>query len=129
MWGIGSTLRRRWPEIVLIGLAALNVVVVFGVRQWEIVPFHLVWASLAVLLGLRAWTVGKTATVVGGVVLATGLPLAYTVSRGLEPVAELSEVPLICGIFVAMISCTRSYISNSSPSRLSRAKTLFLSNV
>lgn len=111
MSGIGSRLRSSWPELTLGTLSAINVVDVLLVRQWEIVPFHLVWASLAVLYGFRTWTVRRTALVLVGVILVTGLPLLYSVSRGLEPVAELSEVPLISGIFLAMIWHAHRYQS------------------
>ncbi len=92
-------------------LSATNIATVLLVRQWEIVPFDLVWGSLAVLIGLRVWTVRTAVAVLAGVIVATGLPLIYTVVRGLEPVAELSEWPLIAGIFVAVIWHVHRYQS------------------
>ncbi|TAL07240.1 MAG: hypothetical protein EPO00_09670, partial [Chloroflexota bacterium] len=59
-------LRRRWPELTLVVLSATNLVVAFFLRDWEIIPFHLVWAALAVLFGLRVWSVRRTALVLGG---------------------------------------------------------------
>jgi hypothetical protein len=53
------------------------------------VPFHLVCASLAVVIGLRVCTVRMTAAVLAGVIVLTGVPLLFTVIRGLKPVAEL----------------------------------------
>jgi two-component system OmpR family sensor kinase len=109
MSAIALRLRSLWPEVTLVVLSATNLVVALVLRDWEIIPFHLVWAALAVLFGLRVWSVRRTALVLGGVIAVTGLPLLYSVSRGLEPVAELSEVPLISAIFLAMIWGARRY--------------------
>ena len=106
---IALKLRRRWPEIALVVLAAANLVMAVAARDWEIAPFHLVWAALAVVLGLRVWSVTRTALVLIGVIAVTGLPLVYSVAGGFEPVTELSEVPLISGIFLAMIWAARRY--------------------
>jgi two-component system OmpR family sensor kinase len=111
MSGIGSRLRSRWPEIALVGVSALNVVAALFVREWEIVPFHLVWASLALIYGLRVWTVWGTAAVLVAIIAVTGLPLLYTVTSGVEPVEELSEVPLISAIFAAMLWHAHRYQS------------------
>jgi signal transduction histidine kinase len=111
MLDIGSRLRRFWPEIILVMVSAANVGAVLLVREWEIVPFHLVWASLALLYGLRVWSVWATAAVLVAVIAVTGLPLLYAVTHGLEPVEELSEVPLISGIFAAMLWHARRYQS------------------
>lgn len=76
--------------------------ITLAVPDWETVPFHLVWVSLALLYGLRAWSVRSTGAVLGVVSVATGLGLWLAVARGRSTVDELSEVPLMAAMAVAM---------------------------
>jgi signal transduction histidine kinase len=103
MWDIGSRLRRHWLELAWGLFAAANLAVIMLLDQWETIPFHFIWVSLTLLYGLRVWSVRTTATVLAAVMVATGLALGWTVSHGAERPDELSEVPLMAGMFVAMV--------------------------
>jgi signal transduction histidine kinase len=96
-------IRSRWPELVWGLFAAANVAVILVLDKWETVPFHFVWVSLTILYGLRVWRIRTTAWVLAAVMVVTGLALGWTVAHGAERVDELTEVPLMAAMFVAMV--------------------------
>lgn len=101
---IGSTLRKHWLEIAWGVFAALNVAVMVRLQDWETVPFHFVWVSLTFLYGVRIWSLRSTWTVLTGVMLATGGALVWVIlhTHGERP-DELTEVPLMAAMFLAMV--------------------------
>jgi signal transduction histidine kinase len=104
MSGIGSTLRRYWIEGAWAVFAAVNVAFIALVSEWETIPFHFVWVSLTLVYGIRLWRLGTTTAVLGAVMLATGVALAFAVAEEGGPgIDELSEVPLMAAMFVAMV--------------------------
>jgi len=103
MSDIGSTLRKHWLEIGWAIFAVANVVVVYRLTQWETIPFHFIWVSLTIVYGLRVWSLRSTVTVLSAVMLVTGLALLHAVSQGDHGPDELSEVPLMAAMFVAMV--------------------------
>src|SRR5213593_3916174 len=103
MSDIGSKLRRHWLEVGWGLFASANLAVILLLDRWETIPFHLIWVSLTLLYGLRVWSVRTTATVLAVVMLTTGLALWWTVTHGAERPDELSEVPLMAAMFVAMV--------------------------
>ena len=70
---------------------------------WETVPFHFIWISLTLNYGFRTWKLGPTLWVLGAVMLLTAVGIGVAVRRGTEPPAELSEVPLMAAVFLAMV--------------------------
>jgi two-component system, OmpR family, sensor kinase len=67
--------------------------------QWQTVPFHWIWITITVLYGYRRWSNLQTAlTLLAVAVLTTVTMLRTPVER-----AELSEVPLMSGVFLAMV--------------------------
>jgi signal transduction histidine kinase len=100
---IGSTLRRRWVEIVWAAFAAANVTAILALTDWETIPFHFVWVSLTLVYGFRLWRPRTTMIVLLVVVAVTGAALAFAVSRGGEGPDELTEVPLMAAMFLAMV--------------------------
>jgi signal transduction histidine kinase len=67
--------------------------------QWQTVPFHWIWITITVLYGYRRWSNMQTAfTLLAVAVLTTVTMLRTPVER-----AELSEVPLMSGVFLAMV--------------------------
>jgi signal transduction histidine kinase len=102
VWAIGS-LRRHGVEIAWAGFAALNVLVIVWVAEFETIPFHFVWVSLTIVYGYRVWSGRTTATVLVAVSVITGAALAFAVARSGGGYDELAEVPLMAAMFVAMV--------------------------
>jgi two-component system OmpR family sensor kinase len=101
-------LALRWPYSPLaldIGWAvfsALNLIAIYWFANWETIPFHFIWISLTLLYGFQPWRAAPTMWVLGAVMLTTASGIGLDVWRGSEPPAELTEVPLMAAVFVAM---------------------------
>jgi signal transduction histidine kinase len=103
MSGIGSTLRKHWLEVGWALFAAANVAVILALTRWETIPFHFIWVSLTIVYGLRVWSVRATVSVLAVVMAVTGAALVWSISRSDQSIDELSEVPLMAAMFVAMV--------------------------
>jgi signal transduction histidine kinase len=99
----------RWPyspRVLDVGWAvfsALNLIAIYRFAYWETVPFHFIWISLTVLYGFRAWHAAPTLWILGAVMLTTASGIGLDVFRGSEPPEELTEVPLMAAVFLAMV--------------------------
>jgi signal transduction histidine kinase len=71
--------------------------------DWETVPFHFIWVSLTVLYGFRVWKTRPTLAVLAFVMASTGFFIALEYRRGYQPLDELTEVPLMAAMFIAMV--------------------------
>jgi two-component system, OmpR family, sensor kinase len=94
-----SVRRDRWAELgwAVFCLACAAAMLVFP--QWQTVPFHWIWITITVLYGYRRWSNRQTAlTLLAVAVLTTITMLRTPVER-----AELSEVPLMSCVFLAMV--------------------------
>jgi signal transduction histidine kinase len=100
---IGSRISRRWPDLAWGAFAAVNLAVMVHWHEWQTVPFHFVWVSLTLLYGFRAWRRGSTAIVLAVVFVTTGYALLRTVQITGEGLDELTEVPLMLAMFLAMM--------------------------
>ena len=103
MSATASWARSHKPEIAWGLFAAINFAVVFQLVDYETVPFHFVWVSLTVLYGFRVWGMLATLAVLGAVCLASTLSMGYVVAQGAQGVDELTEVPLMSAMFLAMV--------------------------
>jgi two-component system OmpR family sensor kinase len=103
MSDIGSTLRRRWVEVAWGLFAAANVAVILMLDHWETIPFHFIWVSLTLVYGIRLWRLRTTMFLLLLVMVVTALALAVTIARGHQSPDELSEVPLMAAMFLAMV--------------------------
>jgi two-component system OmpR family sensor kinase len=103
MSDIGSTLRKHWVEVAWGAFAAVNVAVIITLSQWETVPFHFIWVSLTIVYGFRVWRIRTTVILLAVVMLVTGAALTWTITRGHERLDELTEVPLMASMFLAMV--------------------------
>jgi signal transduction histidine kinase len=72
-------------------------------EPWETIPFHFIWVSLTLLYGFRVWRVGSMLAVLGAVVLSTGALILWDVHVGSQLAGELTEVPLMSAMFLAMV--------------------------
>ena len=99
----------RWPyspRVLDVGWAVfstLNLIAIYRFAYWETVPFHFIWISLTVLYGFRAWHATPTLWILGAVMLTTASGIGLDVFRGSEPPEELTEVPLMAAVFLAMV--------------------------
>jgi signal transduction histidine kinase len=99
----GWPLRRFWPDLVWVGFAIANLVAMALAPDWETVPFHFIWVSLTILYGYRVWGPQVTAAVFTAVVVSTGALLVFDVIRSSQLADELTEVPLMGAMFLAMV--------------------------
>jgi signal transduction histidine kinase len=96
-------LASGWLDVAWVVFAAANLLAMALVPQWETVPFHFIWVSLTLLYGYRVWGSFQTALALTAVVASTGTLLVYDVARHAELVDELTEVPLMAAMFLAMV--------------------------
>jgi signal transduction histidine kinase len=96
-------LASGWLDVAWVAFAAANLLAMALVPQWETVPFHFIWVSLTILYGYRVWGSFQTALALTAVVASTGTLLVYDVARQAELVDELTEVPLMSAMFLAMV--------------------------
>ena len=99
----GWPLRRFWVDLAWVGFALANLVAMAVVPEWETIPFHFIWVSLTILYGFRVWGPFVTAAVLTAVVTLTGGFLAYDVLKSSQLTDELTEVPLMGAMFLAMV--------------------------
>jgi signal transduction histidine kinase len=98
-----QVLASGWVDVAWLVFAAANLVAMALVPQWETVPFHFIWVSLTLVYGYRVWASFQTALVLTAVVLSTGVLLTYDVFHQGELADELTEVPLMASMFLAMV--------------------------
>jgi signal transduction histidine kinase len=96
--------------------ALANLDFIFMFPGWETIPFHVIWASLTLIYGFRTWRLGPTLWVLSAVMVLTAAGIAVDVFAGDEPIAELTEDPLLALMFLAMawhahrrLAAVRSY--------------------
>jgi signal transduction histidine kinase len=100
--GFGWPPRRLWLDLVWVGFALANLVAMALVPRWDTVPFHFIWVSLTLLYGYRVWEPRVTAGLLAAVVASTGALLVHDVVGHAQPADELTEVPLMGAMFLAM---------------------------
>jgi signal transduction histidine kinase len=108
-----GTAALRWPyspralDVSWALFSVLNLVAIYWFAYWETIPFHFIWISLTLLYGQRSWSTRPTMWVLGMVMMTTGSGIGIDVWRGTEPPEELTEVPLMAAVFVAMVWHTK----------------------
>jgi signal transduction histidine kinase len=95
--------RRYGVELLWATFAAANYAAMIVWPSWETIPFHFVWISLTVLYGFRVWPVRATLIVLAIVMGMTGASIMVDAFRGIQLWGELSEVPLMAAMFLAMV--------------------------
>jgi len=124
IWGLGRfAIRVSWPfrpvllDAVWAAFSAVNLIAIFAFAGWETVPFHFIWISFTLVYGFRTWAPRPTLAVLGAVVATTGAAIGVDVARGTESVAELTEVPLMAAMFLAMVWHARRKLTAEQESR------------
>jgi len=103
MPAIASRISRHWLDVAWGAFAAVNIAVMLRWHDWQTVPFHFVWVSLTVLYGFRTWRGRTTAIVLSVVFVTTGYALLRTTQITGEGLDEMTEVPLMLAMFLAMM--------------------------
>lgn len=101
--GRGAALWPRWVDLAWVMFSLANLIAILIFPEWETIPFHFIWISFTLLYGFRVWGTKPTLWVLGIVIIATFLAIGLDVRRGTEPADELNEVPLMAGMFWAMV--------------------------
>lgn len=83
--------------------ATANLVWMATTQDWISIPFHFIWVSFTLLYGFRAWRDGVTWVLAVLVVVSTGLVLTDAWADGTMSTDEMFEVPLMFGMFLAMM--------------------------
>src|SRR5438552_348208 len=96
-------LRRRAVELGWFAFAVANLLAMVRWERWETVPFHFIWVSLTLVYGFRVWRSAATALTLGFVIVSTGVWILIDISRGTQEWGELTEVPLMSAMFMAMV--------------------------
>jgi two-component system, OmpR family, sensor kinase len=102
-WGALTVLRRHWVELAWGAFAAVNLLVMFRLDTALTVPFHFVWVSLTLVYGFRTWAPRPTLIVCVAVCGLTGAAFLEPIMAGRLNPDELTEVPLMAGMFLAMV--------------------------
>lgn len=100
---MSSWARKYWPEVTWALFAIVNFSALVLLHQFETVPFHYVWVSMTLLYGFRVWRMSRTLMTLGFVCLVSLGTLAYAADRKYVHWDELTEVPLMAAMFLAMV--------------------------
>ena len=103
MSATASLVRKYWPEIGWGLFAAVNFAALLFIGTWETVPFHYVWVSLTLVYGFRVWKMRATLITLAFVCVASTLTYGWVVINGPQGVDELTEIPLMAAMFLAMV--------------------------
>jgi signal transduction histidine kinase len=95
--------RVRWYDVAWIVFSLANLYAMLLWPDWETVPFHFIWVSLTILYGFRVWKARPTGVILAFVMVLTGALIWIDVSKNVTPLDELTEVPLMAAMFVAMV--------------------------
>ncbi len=97
--------------------SAINLVAILAFPGWEAIPFHIIWISVTLVYGFRTWAPAPTLWVLGAVMATTAAAIGLDVARGLTGAEELTEVPLMAAMFLAMAWHARRKLAAEQKSR------------
>jgi signal transduction histidine kinase len=102
---LATALPRRlaWIDVAWAAFAIVNAFAMVRWESWETVPFHFIWVSLTLVYGLRVWRGGATTGVLAAVAVVTGTLILIDIHHETQEWSELTEVPLMTAMFVAMV--------------------------
>jgi signal transduction histidine kinase len=93
----------RQPEVawLMLWLVCVTAMVVFP--QWQVVPFDIIWISLALLYGFRLWPSRGTLALTATAVATTAAALGDDMIRHLRVMGvSVEQIPLLTTMFVVM---------------------------
>jgi signal transduction histidine kinase len=99
-----NRLEAAWVGFAVLNLGAMLALIEGGgPHGWETVPFHCIYVSFTLLYGYRMWRGKGTITGITFVTLTAGGMTLVAVHQAREDWAELTEVPLMGLMFLAMV--------------------------
>ncbi len=116
-------LRLSWPyrpgllDAAWAVFSAINLAAILAFPGWETIPFHVIWISVTLVYGFRTWAPAPTLWVLGVVMATTAAAIGFDVARGLTDPQELTEVPLMAAMFLAMVWHARRKLAAEQKSR------------
>jgi signal transduction histidine kinase len=102
MWDIGSPRAKPLLAIAWVVFASVNAWLMYVLPGKETIPYHLIWASFALLYGLFAWSRATTWISFSAVTLITGIALIKHATSRIIGWEECSEIVLM-GVLVALL--------------------------
>ncbi len=93
---------RLWISLCWLAFALVNAVLVFTLAGEETIPYHLIWASFALLFGFWPWSRRLTWTVFGAITVVTGIPLILHANSEIIGWSECSEI-ILMGVILALL--------------------------
>lgn len=96
---------------IFVGLNAWGILIL---REWATVPFHFIWIGLALIYGWRVWSMRATMAALATIIVVTGVTLGVDVVSGDQAADELTEIPLMSAVFVAMVLYVRRSVAAQS---------------
>ncbi|HEU5038859.1 MAG TPA: HAMP domain-containing sensor histidine kinase [Nocardioides sp.] len=90
-------------DIFLLAFAVVAVVLMRWHPEWATIPYHLIFLSIILGYGFRVWSVPVTGAVVVGITGVTGVLMVDAYRSDVIEWAELSEIPLMPALLLAMV--------------------------
>src|SRR5262249_32917722 len=79
------------------------IIIVAGAPGWQTGPFHFIYGSFTILYGYRAWRTSQTIVGILFVAASTGLMTFVAIAANTEGWPEMTKVPLMTLMFLAMV--------------------------
>lgn len=79
------------------------VVLMWAFPGGEVIPFHAIWISFALLYGFEAWPLRPTLVALGLLAVVTGSILVHRATAGWIAWEEVTEIPLMLGLAVLVL--------------------------
>ena len=102
MWAIDSSRAKPLLASAWLVFASVNALLMYLLPGKETIPYHLIWASFALLYGLFPWSRATTWISFSSITVITGIPLIKHATSGIIGWEECSEIVLM-GVLVALL--------------------------
>jgi signal transduction histidine kinase len=112
----GGASRRRWPtrrwrtrwsgavaDLLLAVFVSVMLLAMVLIPGEETIPYHVMFLAVTLAYGFRVWPMRPTAIVIGAITLVTGAIFYVHYLDGRIDAPELSEVPLMPLLLLAMV--------------------------
>ena len=91
------------PEYVWLTLWLVCVAAIVVFPKWQVVPFDVIWVSLAMVYGFRLWPGRRTTALIVTAMLTTAALIAEDAVRHVRYSDSVEQMPLLAALFVVMV--------------------------